>query len=630
VSMTCCSCKTETSREICETCGIVILARQYRTVSVISETQQGRTYLAENNGKRFFLKEFLFAIAPNIESVDAFNREAELLQQLNHPAIPKYVNNFSIQASHRDLRLYLVEEFVEGISLEDKLRRHRFSEAELISIGERVLQVLIYLHELNPSVVHRDIKPANLIEGTAGQIYVVDFGSARDVAIRDVPGKTTAGTIGYAAPEQLIGKASIRSDIFGLATTLAHLGTRKPPWEVDFDYGSSLSLLPARLQKWCRRARHRDERHRYSSGRAALDALHSYSSTERRHRTGKVALLTIAVGAAVASGASVLFSLDRPIPHVERPSSQVDLSIPRVVRPPASDAPTRDVVIRTEVESKAILLLGRISDLPCGQSGLASPYQPTKALIGFPPDDCGRSVNNSAILVNDILYYTTSEPGIHIFTPDSWDWDSTLKRSVYPSPEKNRDKILFPQCGAFPEYRVSPTGRIIHSCNTRKGSWHIDGQHAQLPDMNAPMLAFGNHDVVLFSNVLIDRNKTVVELDMLVGVDDRTIATSDGFLTISASDCRARRITEDGSSVDAGRYSAPSCTGGRVDADGVYMRLEARNGRPFYEIYQYLPDGSQGSRIYSEETIPPSNFSVLPPEFYVTAKNSTLVGPNSL
>jgi hypothetical protein len=279
--------------------------------------------------------------------------------------------------------------------------------------------------------------------------------------------------------------------------------------------------------------------------------------------------------------------------------------------------------------SPSILLLGGLDQLRCGESGLADPRNPTAVVVAFPADDCGRVTNNSAILVAGKLYYTGTRAGVHVFNADEWDWDSSMNRAVYPSPSKAPDAVLFASCGTSMRYRVAPSGRIIHSC---QGSteWFINGVPANLPRVSTKMMAFGDDDAVLFTDSVIDRQKKVRGLTTRIGESDRVVATAGGFFVISASDCTARKVAESGTVTEVGKYSASSCEGGRVDAAGVYLRLEQRAGSSVYEIYEYLPTETPGTLIYSEADASPPDYSTLPPKVFVTAKNSTLVGPNSL
>lgn len=66
-------------------------------------------------------------------------------------------------------------------------------------------------------VIHRDIKPANLIRHNDGRLMLIDFGSVRAALDTITGGSTDAGTIGYMAPEQFMGRALPQTDVYGAA-----------------------------------------------------------------------------------------------------------------------------------------------------------------------------------------------------------------------------------------------------------------------------------------------------------------------------------------------------------------------------------------------------------------------------
>jgi serine/threonine-protein kinase len=227
-------------------------------------------------GRKVALKELVFATVPSVQQIDAFEREAAVLRQLDHADIPRFVASFQVgQGVHA--RLYLAQEYVEGRTLADALGEHRFSEYEADSLARRVLAILRYLHGLSPRLLHRDIKPSNIIARPDGSIALVDFGAARDLAADQTHRATLVGTFGYMPPEQLGGTVSPSSDLYALGATLVHLLSRKPPSELlnaqmELEFSRAVRVSP-RFREFLRRLVARDPAERFRSAQDALDAL---------------------------------------------------------------------------------------------------------------------------------------------------------------------------------------------------------------------------------------------------------------------------------------------------------------------------------------------------------------------
>jgi len=205
----------------------------------------------------------------------SFEREAAVLAQLSHPAIPRYVAHGQLP----DGRLMLVQSYAAGRSLAELLReRRRFTDAEVADMTEQVLDVLEYLQGLNPPIVHRDIKPGNLVLTDAGRVQLVDFGSVKEGFRRDSElGSTIVGTYGYMAPEQFQGRATIRSDLYGLGATLVHVLSHVPPSELPqeglkLDFHGSVKASPG-FTAWLDRLLEPDPRERFANATEARAAF---------------------------------------------------------------------------------------------------------------------------------------------------------------------------------------------------------------------------------------------------------------------------------------------------------------------------------------------------------------------
>ena len=170
----------------------------------------------------------LLAFSPQMQWEDfkLFEREAQVLKELNYPWIPRYRDYFSLdkQTGSGLCWFALVQEYIPGKSLQEMLNQgKRFTEAQVRSLAIQVLEILTYLHELEPPVLHRDIKPSNLIWTAEEQVFLVDFGAVQQQAAAEGVTFTVVGTVGYAPLEQFWGKAVPASDLYSLGATLIHL-----------------------------------------------------------------------------------------------------------------------------------------------------------------------------------------------------------------------------------------------------------------------------------------------------------------------------------------------------------------------------------------------------------------------
>lgn len=166
--------------------------------------------------------------------VKNFEREANLLATLSHPAIPRIHDYFT-----QNERSYLILEFIHGKDLETLLNETEgfFSQDQVIGWGIELCDVLQYLHEHRPeAIIFRDIKPSNIMINQHNHIVLIDFGIAKHFQSGEKG--TMIGTEGYSPPEQYRGEATALADIYALGATLHHLLTRQDPrLEPPFSFG---------------------------------------------------------------------------------------------------------------------------------------------------------------------------------------------------------------------------------------------------------------------------------------------------------------------------------------------------------------------------------------------------------
>jgi WD40 repeat protein len=227
--------------QFCLTCGTKLLLKdRYRATDFLGAGGMGRNLLAVDEDtpskKRCVIKQFSphSNIASNPaafqKAVELFNREAAQLDQLGDESsqIPRLLAHLE-----QDKRLYFVQEFIDGQNLLKELEQEgNYSETQIYLLLADLLAVLKFIHQ--QGVLHRDIKPENIMRRYRdNQLVLIDFGISRQWSGTVMSMGTTAGTLGYAPPEQMTyGEAYPASDLYALGATCIHLLTGIEPHQL--------------------------------------------------------------------------------------------------------------------------------------------------------------------------------------------------------------------------------------------------------------------------------------------------------------------------------------------------------------------------------------------------------------
>ncbi len=207
----------------------------YQIERLLGEGGMSRVYLGIDlkTGQKVAIKELLAQLANHDELRDRFRREAQFMAKLSHQHIVRLIRYEEIGT-----RLFLVQEYIEGVTLEEYIAKEKgpIPEEEAKELFCQLLEAFAYAHD--NEVIHRDIKPSNIIITKGKQVKVVDFGIAKIAAGSSSTLHTKTGirmgTLAYMSPEQVNGReVDERTDIYSLGVLLYQMLTGKAPYDME-------------------------------------------------------------------------------------------------------------------------------------------------------------------------------------------------------------------------------------------------------------------------------------------------------------------------------------------------------------------------------------------------------------
>ena len=190
----------------------------YEFVKPLTPSAQKAAFHVRKGGRDLCLK----LISPDYAG-DRLQREIQALRRLSHPNVVKLVE-YTFTSRTDDDRHYIVEEFVDGQDLSEKLTGTPWPQAEAAGFFAALASGLEALRAAG--IVHRDLKPHNVRVRPDGSPVIIDFGLARHLAMPDLTATIEGAGLGtplYFAPEQFEGgKRDIdhRTDLFALGVIM--------------------------------------------------------------------------------------------------------------------------------------------------------------------------------------------------------------------------------------------------------------------------------------------------------------------------------------------------------------------------------------------------------------------------
>ena len=228
----------------CNSCGTaLVLNGRYRVQKPLTNNEaaaSGFGYIYEilEGSQSKILKVLLYHHNSNPKAVELFQQEAAVLRQLQSSGIPKIDGYFVHNTQDRRLLHCIVMEKIDGVTLEQWMQQQGnepISDKKALDWLEEVVKILALVHGKN--YFHRDIKPANIMLRRTGELVLIDFGTARDMAgsYMQKQGQgnlTRISSAGFTPNEQRDGQAVLQSDFFALGRTFTQLLTAKHPLDM--------------------------------------------------------------------------------------------------------------------------------------------------------------------------------------------------------------------------------------------------------------------------------------------------------------------------------------------------------------------------------------------------------------
>ena len=272
---------------------------RYEIRSKVGEGGMGEVYLAQDTelDRKVAIKFLPESLVADDHARERLIREAQAAAKLDHPNICSIY-----EVSEEGGRSFIVMQYIEGETLDARLKRQPLKLKESLLIARQIAEGLSDSHEHR--IIHRDIKPANIMISARGQVKVMDFGLAMiapESALTDseaetelfltAPG-TVMGTVPYMSPEQVRGEQlDARSDIFSFGSVLYEMLSGRRPFDGTSGVDRITAILkdepetlahdesginPA-LDRVVRRCLEKSREHRFQAMRDVLFALEAVS-----------------------------------------------------------------------------------------------------------------------------------------------------------------------------------------------------------------------------------------------------------------------------------------------------------------------------------------------------------------
>jgi eukaryotic-like serine/threonine-protein kinase len=305
----------------------------YEIRSLLGAGGMGEVYLAQdtNLDRKVAIKVLPERLVADEQARKRLVREARAAAKLDNPNICSIY-----EVGEEDGRSFIVMQYIEGETLDVRIKRKPLDLSETLSIAIQVADALAEAHA--HAIIHRDIKPSNIIITNRGQAKVMDFGLARSIGetveseaetILTAPGMIL-GTLPYMSPEQVKGEQTdARSDVFSFGTMLYEFASGRQPFASGSSAATASAILthqpaplarfapelPDELQRIVRKCLEKDREQRYQSAR---DLAIDLENIRRQHESASIQPLSADRSPSVSDARGVSAAAKRAMPLLSR------------------------------------------------------------------------------------------------------------------------------------------------------------------------------------------------------------------------------------------------------------------------------------------------------------------------
>jgi serine/threonine protein kinase len=268
----------------------------YQIIRELGRNREGGriSYLAKSldSEQQVAIKQFRFVEeGASWQGFKAHEREISILQELNHPRIPRYLDSFETQDG-----FCLVQEYKDAPSLATK---NSFVPEAIKQIIISILEILVAIQNRVPPIIHRDIKPENILVDLENNAYLIDFGLARvnsqEVALSSI----VAGTPGFMPPEELFNRPlTTASDLYSVGVTAIALLTNTPSVKIShlidenyqFNFRHLITGINPDFLDWLHKMVKPNLKERYPNAATALQALKALEAIDIQGQFNQIEL----------------------------------------------------------------------------------------------------------------------------------------------------------------------------------------------------------------------------------------------------------------------------------------------------------------------------------------------------